>query len=176
MDWKLEVVVLPVSDVDRAKAFYSEQIGFNVDVDQEMGESRIVQMTPKGSGCSVTIGRGLNDATPGSVKGMQLCVGDIEAARARAGCAGRRRVTDPSRRSGRMGGRQRRRMERLHLLRRPGRQLVGRPGEPDPPCRAQGGDRRGLLTSPLNLAAPAPIRHRPGRGIRSRAGGHRGHP
>ena len=82
MDWKLEVVVLPVSDVDRAKKFYSEQVGFNVDVDQEMGESRIVQMTPKGSGCSVTIGRGLNDATPGSVKGMQLCVGDIEAARA----------------------------------------------------------------------------------------------
>ena len=82
MDWKLEVVVLPVSDVDRAKKFYAEQIGFNVDVDQEMGESRIVQMTPRGSGCSVTIGRGLNDADPGSVKGMQLCVGDIEAARA----------------------------------------------------------------------------------------------
>ncbi len=145
MDWKLEVVVLPVSDIDRAKAFYSEQIGFNVDVDQEMGESRIVQMTPKGSGCSVTIGRGLNDATPGSVKGMQLCVGDIEAARAELVGSRRRGVTDPSRRSGRMGGRQRRRMERLHLLRRPGRQLVGRPGEPDAPRRAPGGDRRRLV-------------------------------
>ena len=82
MDWKLEVVVLPVSDVDRAKKFYAEQVGFNVDVDQDMGASRIVQMTPPGSGCSVTIGRGLNDAVPGSVKGMQLCVGDIDAARA----------------------------------------------------------------------------------------------
>jgi predicted enzyme related to lactoylglutathione lyase len=82
MDWKLEVVVIPVSDVDRAKRFYAEQIGFNVDVDDDMGTARIVQMTPRGSGCSVTIGRGLNDAVPGSVKGMQLCVGDIEAARA----------------------------------------------------------------------------------------------
>ncbi|HEY4188974.1 MAG TPA: VOC family protein [Candidatus Limnocylindrales bacterium] len=82
MDWKLEVVVLPVSDVDRAKAFYSEKVGFHVDVDQEMGQSRIVQMTPQGSGCSVTVGRGLNNAEPGSVKGLQLCVADIEAARA----------------------------------------------------------------------------------------------
>ena len=82
MDWKLEVVVLPVSDVDRARDFYVEKIGFHLDVDQEMGESRIVQMTPQGSGCSVTVGRGLNNAEPGSVKGMQLCVGDIDAARA----------------------------------------------------------------------------------------------
>jgi catechol 2,3-dioxygenase-like lactoylglutathione lyase family enzyme len=82
MDWKLEVVVLPVSDIDRAKAFYSEKVGFPVDLDVDMGERRIVQMTPKGSGCSITIGRGLSEAAPGSVKGMQLCVGDIEAARA----------------------------------------------------------------------------------------------
>src|SRR5215467_3699386 len=82
MDWKLEVVVLPVADVDRAKAFYVDQIGFNLDVDQDMGTTRVVQMTPRGSGCSVTIGRGLTEAAPGSVKGMQLCVGDIEAARA----------------------------------------------------------------------------------------------
>ena len=88
MDWKLEVVVLPVSDVDRARDFYVEKIGFHLDVDQEMGESRIVQMTPPGSGCSVTVGRGLNNAEPGSVKGMQLCVGDIEAARAELAARG----------------------------------------------------------------------------------------
>ena len=82
MDWKLEVVVVPVSDVDRAKQFYSEQCGFVVDVDNTMGDMRVVQMTPQGSGCSVTIGTGLTDAAPGSVKGMQLCVGDIDAARA----------------------------------------------------------------------------------------------
>jgi len=81
MDWKLEVVVVPVADVDRAKAFYVDQIGFNLDVDQDMGATRVVQMTPRGSGCSVTVGRGLTEAAPGSVKGMQLCVGDIEAAR-----------------------------------------------------------------------------------------------
>jgi catechol 2,3-dioxygenase-like lactoylglutathione lyase family enzyme len=82
MDWKLEVVVVPVADVDRAKAFYVDQIGFTLDVDQDMGATRVVQMTPRGSGCSVTVGRGLTEAAPGSVKGMQLCVGDIEAARA----------------------------------------------------------------------------------------------
>jgi catechol 2,3-dioxygenase-like lactoylglutathione lyase family enzyme len=83
MDWKLEVVVVPVSDVDRAKQFYSEQVGFNVDVDQKMGENfRVVQLTPPGSACSVTIGVGLADMPPGSVKGLQLVVADIEAARA----------------------------------------------------------------------------------------------
>jgi catechol 2,3-dioxygenase-like lactoylglutathione lyase family enzyme len=75
MDWKLEVVVIPVSDVDRAKRFYSEQLGFNVDVDNRMGENfRNVQLTPTGSAASVTIGTGL---TPG----LQLCVSDIETAR-----------------------------------------------------------------------------------------------
>ena len=83
MDWKLEVVVIPVSDVDRAKHFYAEQLGFHVDVDQSRGpEFRVVQLTPPGSGCSVTIGKGLTEAAPGSVKGMQLCVGDLDAARA----------------------------------------------------------------------------------------------
>jgi catechol 2,3-dioxygenase-like lactoylglutathione lyase family enzyme len=82
MDWKLEVVVLPVSDVDRAKRFYAEQVGFNVDVDHQANETtRIVQLTPPGSGCSVTIGTGLNDAVPGSVKGLQLVVSDVDAAR-----------------------------------------------------------------------------------------------
>jgi catechol 2,3-dioxygenase-like lactoylglutathione lyase family enzyme len=75
MDWKLEVVVIPVADVDRAKSFYGERLGFNVDVDNRMGESfRNVQLTPSGSDCSVTIGTGL---TPG----LQLCVNDIVAAR-----------------------------------------------------------------------------------------------
>lgn len=84
MDFKLEVVVVPVSDVDRAKAFYSEKAGFNVDVDTVVGEGmRIVQLTPPGSGCSITVGKGLvPDSVPGSLKGLQLCVGDIEAARA----------------------------------------------------------------------------------------------
>src|SRR5512141_48226 len=82
MDWKLEVVVVPVSDVDRAKAFYAEQLGFPVDVDHRAGDMRVVQMTPPGSGCSVTIGTGLSDAVPGSVRGLQLSVGDIDAARA----------------------------------------------------------------------------------------------
>ena len=83
MDMKLEVVVLPVSDVDRAKRFYSEQVGFAVDVDRRIGESvRVVQLTPPGSACSVTIGTRMVDAPPGSVKGLQLVVTDIEAARA----------------------------------------------------------------------------------------------
>jgi catechol 2,3-dioxygenase-like lactoylglutathione lyase family enzyme len=83
MEWKLEVVVLPVSDVDRAKHFYSEQVGFVVDVDHRASETtRVVQLTPPGSACSVTIGVGLTDMPPGSVKGLQLVVSDIEAARA----------------------------------------------------------------------------------------------
>jgi catechol 2,3-dioxygenase-like lactoylglutathione lyase family enzyme len=83
MDWKLEVVVVPVSDVDRAKAFYSEQVGFNVDVDDSPNEHfRVVQLTPPGSGCSITIGKGLADMQPGSLKGLQLVVSDVEAARA----------------------------------------------------------------------------------------------
>jgi catechol 2,3-dioxygenase-like lactoylglutathione lyase family enzyme len=83
MDWKLEVIVLPVSDVDRSMGFYSEQCGFNVDVDREVSaDVRVVQLTPPGSGCSVTIGKGLGNGAPGSVKGLQLSVTDIEAARA----------------------------------------------------------------------------------------------
>ena len=83
MDWKLEVVVVPVADVDRAKRFYSEQLGFVVDTDTRMGESfRVVQLTPPGSACSVTIGTGLTAMAPGSLEGLQLCVTDIAAARA----------------------------------------------------------------------------------------------
>jgi catechol 2,3-dioxygenase-like lactoylglutathione lyase family enzyme len=82
MDWKLELVVIPVTDVDRAKRFYAEQLGFNVDVDHDAGSFRIVQLTPPGSACSVAIGIGLAESTPGSLQGIQICVGDIEAAHA----------------------------------------------------------------------------------------------
>ena len=89
MDWKLEVVIVPVSDVDRAKAFYSEQCGFNVDLDDQPSEGfRIVQLTPPGSACSVTIGIGLADMTPGSLKGLQLVVSDVDAARAQLASRG----------------------------------------------------------------------------------------
>jgi catechol 2,3-dioxygenase-like lactoylglutathione lyase family enzyme len=82
MDWTLEVVVLPVSDVDRSKQFYVDQVGFICDVDDRPRDGfRVVQLTPPGSACSVTIGVGLTTAEPGSVKGLQLCVTDIEAAR-----------------------------------------------------------------------------------------------
>jgi catechol 2,3-dioxygenase-like lactoylglutathione lyase family enzyme len=82
MDWKLELVVVPVTDVDRAKAFYSGQLEFHVDVDHDAGDFRIVQLTPPGSACSIAIGKGLSEGVPGSLKGMQICVGDIDAAHA----------------------------------------------------------------------------------------------
>jgi catechol 2,3-dioxygenase-like lactoylglutathione lyase family enzyme len=82
MEWKLEVVNLPVTDIDRAKRFYTEQVGFNCDVDQQFGEQfRVVQLTPLGSGCSVCMVSGFNDMPPGSLKGVQLVVSDIEQAR-----------------------------------------------------------------------------------------------
>lgn len=83
MDWKLELVSVPVTDVDRAIAFYTEQAGFNLDHDHKVNEAlRFVQLTPPGSACSISIGLGLTDATPGSVKGLQLVVADADAARA----------------------------------------------------------------------------------------------
>lgn len=83
MDWKLELVVVPVSDVDRAKAFYADQVGFHVDHDHRVNENlRFVQLTPPGSACSIAIGEGITEAAPGSLKALQLVVGDIEAARA----------------------------------------------------------------------------------------------
>ena len=82
MDYRLELVLIPVSDVDRAKAFYTEKVGFHLDVDhQPKEEFRVVQMTPPGSACSITIGIGITDATPGSYRGTHLVVGDIESAR-----------------------------------------------------------------------------------------------
>ena len=83
MDWKLELVAIPVSDVDRAKAFYTEQAGFAADHDHMVSdEVRFVQLTPPGSACSIAIGKGVTDAPPGSVQGMQMVVPDIEAAHA----------------------------------------------------------------------------------------------
>ncbi len=89
MNFTLELVVVPVSDVDRAKAFYSEQCGFNVDVDHRTGdEFRVVQLTPPGSACSISIGKGLARMEPGTIQGLQLCVPDIDAARAQLAAAG----------------------------------------------------------------------------------------
>jgi predicted enzyme related to lactoylglutathione lyase len=83
MDWKLELVAIPVSDVDRAKTFYTEKVGFHADHDHRVSdEIRFVQLTPPGSACSIALGTGLVDTPPGSVQGLQLVVSDIHAARA----------------------------------------------------------------------------------------------
>jgi catechol 2,3-dioxygenase-like lactoylglutathione lyase family enzyme len=85
MDWKLEIVVVPVTDVDRAKRFYSEQVGFAVDHDTKISDDmHIVQLTPPGSGCSIAVGKGIVEVemAAGSVQGLQLVVPDIQAARA----------------------------------------------------------------------------------------------
>jgi catechol 2,3-dioxygenase-like lactoylglutathione lyase family enzyme len=83
MDFKLELVLIPVSDIDRAKEFYTEKAGFSLDVDHQPNEEfRVVQMTPPGSSASITIGKGITDAEPGSYRGTHLVVTDIEAARA----------------------------------------------------------------------------------------------
>lgn len=83
MDWKLELVPVPVTDVDRAKAFYVEQVGFHADHDHQVHETlRFVQLTPTGSSCSIVLGTGVTDITPGSQQRLQLVVSDIRAARA----------------------------------------------------------------------------------------------
>jgi catechol 2,3-dioxygenase-like lactoylglutathione lyase family enzyme len=83
MEWKLELVAIPVADVDRAKSFYVEKVGFDEDHDHTVSEEiRFVQLTPPGSACSIALGRGVTDAPPGSVRGMQLVVSDIEEAHA----------------------------------------------------------------------------------------------
>src|SRR2546423_3981051 len=81
MDYRLELVQVPVSDVDRAKAFYVDTVGFNLDHDHQVTDDlRFVQLTPPGSACSIAIGTGIVDAQPGAIKGLQLVVSDIEAA------------------------------------------------------------------------------------------------
>jgi predicted enzyme related to lactoylglutathione lyase len=82
MDFRLELVLVPVTDVDRAKAFYTEQAGFALDVDTRPADGlRVVQMTPPGSACSISVGTGITDAPPGTARGLHLVVEDIEAAR-----------------------------------------------------------------------------------------------
>jgi catechol 2,3-dioxygenase-like lactoylglutathione lyase family enzyme len=83
MDWKLELVAVPVSDVDRAKSFYVDKVGFNADHDHRVSDDiRFVQLTPPGSACSIALGTGLVNTPPGSAQGLQLVVADIEAAHA----------------------------------------------------------------------------------------------
>ena len=83
MEWRLELVQVPVSDVDRAKAFYTDKAGFNADHDHQVSdEMRFVQLTPPGSPTSIAIGTGITDMAPGSVQGLQMVVADIDAARA----------------------------------------------------------------------------------------------
>jgi len=89
VDYKLELVLIPVSDVDRAKAFYTEKLGFSMDVDHRAGENfRVVQMTPPGSACSISVGVGITDAAPGSYRGTHLVVTDIVAAHAELAARG----------------------------------------------------------------------------------------
>ena len=83
MDWTLEVVVVPVSDVDRAKEFYADQVGFEVSVDRQVSEDfRVVQLTPRGSGCSIGLLAGRGSMEPGSLQGLQLVVSDVRVAQA----------------------------------------------------------------------------------------------
>lgn len=83
MDWKIELLAVPVTDVDRAKAFYVDQVGFNADHDYRVNENlRFVQLTPPGSACSIVIGEGITDMAPGSQQGIQMVVADADAARA----------------------------------------------------------------------------------------------
>jgi catechol 2,3-dioxygenase-like lactoylglutathione lyase family enzyme len=84
MDWKIELVAIPVTDVDRAKSFYVDQVGFNADHDHQVNEQlRFVQLTPPGSACSVVLGTGITEMAPGSQKGVQMVVADVVAARQR---------------------------------------------------------------------------------------------
>lgn len=83
MNWTLEVVVVPVADLDRAKTFYADKLGFNIDHDTQVNETtRVIQLTPPGSGCSVVIGKGIVEMLPGSLKGLHLVVSDLNQAHA----------------------------------------------------------------------------------------------
>jgi len=82
MDWKIELIAIPVTDVDRAKEFYVDQVGFNADHDYQVNENlRFVQLTPPGSACSIVLGTGITDMQPGSQRGVQVVVADVAAAR-----------------------------------------------------------------------------------------------
>ena len=113
MEWKLELVPIPVSDVDRAKAFYTEKIGFEEDLDHRAGdEFRVVQLTPPGSACSIAVGTGIVGTAPGSVQGLHLVVADIDAAR------GALRPRGGNRRGPRPRG------DSVRAIQRPGRQRL----------------------------------------------------
>jgi catechol 2,3-dioxygenase-like lactoylglutathione lyase family enzyme len=128
----LEVVLVSVSDVDRAKTFYAEMVGFHVDFDSPISEEvRVVQLTPPGSGCSIQVGKGITDMPPGSLGGLQLVVPDLVAARGarRARSGGHR---DPGVQRGWSAPETRRRVprqRRVRLLRRPGWQRLDRPAD-----------------------------------------------
>ena len=82
MDWKIELVAIPVTDVDRAKAFYVDQVGFTADHDHQVSKNlRFVQLTPPGSACSIVLGTGITEMAPGSQRGVQMVVADVAAAR-----------------------------------------------------------------------------------------------
>ncbi len=134
MDIKLEVVGVPVTDVDRAKAFYVDQVGFIADHDQVVSdEIRFVQLTPPGSACSIAFGKGISTMEPGSLQGVMCVVADAEAARTEL--AGRGGPGERDRRSA---------VGEVRLLRRPGRQRLGVSGTP--------GLLGSALTGPLHLA------------------------
>lgn len=126
MEFRLEVVPVPVSDVDQAKRFYSEQLGFAVDLDTKVNDRmRFVQLTPPGSACSIVIGAG-TDKPPGSVQGLQLIVNDITHSAERKG---REHQPGPALRRRDVGGRARRPLELVCVLQRSRRQQLGAPGE-----------------------------------------------
>ena len=142
MDYKIEVVTVPVSDVDRAAAFYTQKAGFTLDVDYHpASDFRVVQLTPPGSACSVQIGIGLTDAPPGSARATYLAVTDIEATRRELTRPRRHRQRHPAQGTdrgleGRLAARYRPaapRLRELRRLRRPGRQHLGHPGDRLPP-------------------------------------------
>ena len=125
LDFRLEVIVVPVADVDRAKAYYADQMGFNVDHDTEPNPGiRVCQLTPPGSACSIVIGTGLSDMAPGSIKGLQLVVDDMDAAYELL--TGRRRRPRRDRHARRRGPAG----LPARLLQRPRRQRLDDPGDP----------------------------------------------
>jgi catechol 2,3-dioxygenase-like lactoylglutathione lyase family enzyme len=155
MDWRLELVVIPVSDVERAKSFYTERAGFNADHDNRVGdEIRFVQLTPPGSACSIALGTGLSDKEPGSVGGLQLVVSDIEAARAELVERGVEVSEGPEFRLG-----------LVRLLQRPRRQRLVRAG--DPRARLAGSDRSLTPVRELGEVRRPAVRCGPGRGRQS---------
>ncbi|CAM5345863.1 hypothetical protein SNARM312S_04577 [Streptomyces narbonensis] len=137
MNWTLEVVPVPVTDMDRAKEFYGDKCGFKIDLDDEVAPGmRIIQATPPGSRCSIALLSGMpampgaKETAPGTLHGLQLCVTDIEAARKELVDRGVRRLAGDARRRDRLGRGEGRDLELVHELRGPGRQRLGRPGGP----------------------------------------------